>query len=60
MRKAKEADPSLESEANNLIAQYSRYFPNSADAFMYDVVDGNAYTVSCGGMREATRVRTSK
>ena len=60
MRKAKEADASLEAEANNLIAQYSRYFPNSADAFMYDVVDGNAYTVNCGGMREATRVRTSK
>lgn len=60
MRKAKEADASLEAEANNLIAQYSRYFPNSADAFMYDVVDGNSYTVNCGGMREATRVRTSK
>ena len=60
MRKAKEADPTLEAEANNLIAQYSRYFPNSADAFMYDVVDGNVYTVNCGGMREATRVRTIK
>lgn len=60
MRKAKEADPSLESEANGLIAQYSRYFPNAADAFMYDAVDGNAYTVSCGGMRETTRVRTSR
>lgn len=60
MVKAKNADASLEAEANNYIAQYSRYFPNSADAFMYDVVDGNPYTVNCGGMRETTRVRTSK
>ncbi|MBQ0025407.1 MAG: hypothetical protein KBT00_06780 [Bacteroidales bacterium] len=60
MAKAKNADPSLEEEANTLLAQYRRYFPNQADAFMYDVIDGNSYTVSCGGMRESTIVRTNK
>ena len=60
MNKAASADPSLASEANELSAQYRRYFPQQADAFMYDVQDGNGYTVSCGGMRESTTVRTLK
>lgn len=60
MQKAKNADPSLEEEANNLAAQYRRYFPQQADAFMYDIIDGQSYTVSCGGMRESTTVRTVK
>lgn len=60
MVKAKNADPSLAEEADNLAGQYRRYFPNQADAFMYDVVDGNGYTVSCGGMTERTTVRTVK
>lgn len=60
MQKAKNADPSLEADANGLIAQYRKYFPNQADAFMYDVIDGQNYTVSCGGMRENTTVRTNK
>lgn len=60
MVKAKNADPSLAEEADNLAGQYRRYFPNQADAFMYDIVDGNGYTVSCGGMTERTTVRTLK
>ena len=60
MQKAKAADPSLEDEANGLISQYRRYFPNAADAFMYDVVEGDGYTVSCGGMTERTTVRLNK
>lgn len=60
MNKAREADASLANEANELSAQYRRYFPQQADAFMYDVQDGNGYTVSCGGMRESTTVRTLK
>ena len=58
--KAKAADETLEEEANNLSAQYRKYFPQQADAFMYDVIDGNAYTVSCNGMTERTTVRTAK
>ena len=60
MNKAKAADESLVEEANRQIAQYSRYFPQTAEAFMYDVTDGQAYTVVCGGMRATTTVRTVK
>lgn len=60
MQKAKAADASLASEADNLSAQYRKYFPQQADAFMYDVIDGSRYTVDCNGMRETTIVRTAK
>ena len=60
MAKAKAADSSLAEEANREIAQYSRYFPPAADAFMYDVTNGQTYTVVCGGMRATTTVRTVK
>jgi len=60
MQKAKAADSSLESEANDLMAQYRKYYPQQADAFMYDIIDGQAYTVRCNGMAETTTVRTSK
>jgi hypothetical protein len=60
MIKARNADPSLTEETNNLCAQYRKYFPQQADAFMYDIIDGASYTVSCSGMRENTIVRTQK
>ena len=60
MRKAKNADETLADEANKMIAQYSKYFPQQSEAFMFDVLDGASYTVSCGGMRETTIVRTQK
>ena len=60
LQKAKEADPSLAEEANRYIGMYSKYYPQTADAFMYSLSDGDAYTVSCGGMRATTRVRTQK
>ena len=58
--KAKAANSELTEEANKLIGSYSSYFPAQSDAFMYDVIDGNPYTVDCNGMRETTRVRTQK
>ena len=58
--KAKNADPSLAEEANNLIAQYRQYYPQTAEAFMYNVTDGDSYTVSCGGMRAVTTVKTQQ
>ena len=58
MNKAKAADPSLTDEANRYISQYSVYFPETAEAFMYDVTRGQSYTVVCGGMRATTTVRT--
>ena len=60
MNKAKNADPALADEANNHIRQYSSYYPQTAEAFMYDVTEGQSYTVSCGGMRAVTTVRTQK
>lgn len=58
--KARNADPSLAEECGRLIGQCSAYFPATADAFMYDITDGQSYTVSCGGMRATTTVRTQK
>ena len=49
LQKAREADPSLADD-----------FPQTAEAFMYDITDGQSYTVSCGGMRATTTVRTQK
>ncbi len=60
LQKAKNADPSLAEEANKLISTYAAYYPQTAEAFMYDVTDGQSYTVSCGGMRATTIVRTQK
>ena len=58
MNKAKAADPTLTDEANRYISQYSVYFPETAEAFMYDITKGQSYTVVCGGMRATTTVRT--
>ena len=60
MNKAKAADETLADSANDMIRQYSSYYPQTAEAFMYDVTDGQSYTVSCGGMRATTTVRTQK
>jgi hypothetical protein len=43
-----------------MIAQFRQYYPTAADAFMYDVKDGDSYTVSCGAFRETTTVKTQK
>lgn len=58
MNKAKAADPELAEVCNNMISQYRVYFPQTAEAFMYDITNGQSYTVSCGGMRATTTVRT--
>ena len=60
MNKAKAADETLAEDANNMIKQYSAYYPQTAEAFMYDITDGQSYTVSCGGLRATTTVRTQK
>ena len=60
LQKAKAADESLAADCNKLIGQYSAYYPQKAEAFMYDVVDGQSYTVSCGGMSATTVVRTQR
>ncbi|MCR5003643.1 MAG: hypothetical protein K5984_04665, partial [Bacteroidales bacterium] len=60
LQKAKAADESLTEDANRLISQYAAYYPQAAEAFMYDIQSGQSYTVSCGGMRATTTVRTQK
>ena len=55
--RAKAADASLTAEANALAGQYQAYFPSSADAFMYNLTNGQSYNVSCGALRETTTVR---
>lgn len=59
-QRAKTANESLAAEANERIASCSRYFPQAAEAFMYDLTAGQSYTVSCGGMTAVTTVRTQK
>ena len=59
-QKAAAVDESLRSECNERIASCSRYFPQTAEAFMYDLTAGQSYTVSCGGLRATTTVRTQK
>ena len=60
MIKARNADSELAEEANKQIATYSQYYPEQSTAFMYDMVDGNRYEVSCNGLSESTTVRTQK
>jgi tetratricopeptide (TPR) repeat protein len=58
MNKAKAADETLAEDAADHIRQYAAYYPQTAEAFMYDITNGQSYTVSCGGMRAVTTVRT--
>jgi hypothetical protein len=60
LMKAKNADSSLAEEADKLMVTYRQYFPLKEEAFMNDLLDGTSYTVSCGGLRESTTVRTRK
>ena len=60
LNRAKALDPSVSEEADKLLRQYRQYFPQAADAFMYDLVDGASYSVSCGGLNATTTVRTIK
>ena len=60
MVKAKNADPELASVADAAIGRYRAYFPKTDVAFMYDLTNGQGYTLSCGGMRASTTVRTNR
>lgn len=60
LTKAKKADPSLAETVDPMISNFAKYYPDQAEAFMYNVLDGDSYTVSCGGLRETTVVRTQK
>jgi len=53
---AKNADPSITADANKLIGQYSRNFPNKEDAFFLNVTKGKRVTVGCW-INESTTAR---
>ncbi len=54
--KAKSVSPELADEVNPMISKYSQYFPTKKDAFFYEVMEGEAYTVNCW-INETTTVR---
>ena len=58
-QKAKNADPSLASDANQLIARYSEHFPSQQDAFWVDVKEGQSITIGCW-INETTTARFIK
>ncbi len=60
LQKAKNADSALAADADELIRNCRVYFPTVEDAFMYDLQDGNSFSVSCSGMSATTTVRTTK
>ena len=57
--KAKQLDPEQSQKANDLINQYSEYFPINEDVFMYTLKDGEDYKVG-GWINETTKVRSRK
>lgn len=54
---AKKVDPSVAEEANQLINQYAKYYPNKEDAFFEGYTDGQSYNVGCW-ISESTTIRT--
>lgn len=57
LQKAKSVDPSVSSEANKLINQYSGYYMEKQDAFMMGLKDGESIFVP-GWIGETTTIRT--
>ncbi len=56
---AKKVDPEQSKKANDLITQYSQYFPINEDVFMWTLKDGMMYNVG-GWINEQTTVRSRK
>lgn len=57
--KAKAVDNSVESQANEKISQYSRYYPATTDLFFRSMDEGTPYTVGCW-INETTTIRGIK
>jgi tetratricopeptide (TPR) repeat protein len=54
--KAKSIDANVADEANIKIATWSKYFPEKKEAFMYNAIEGESYTVECW-INETTTIR---
>ena len=57
LQRAKSVDPSVTSEANKLINQYSRYYMDKETAFMMGMKEGETVHVP-GWIGETTTIRT--
>jgi len=57
--KARNVDPSVAEDANEMIGRYSSRFPTQEEAFWYDIKEGQSYTVGCW-IGETTTVRFIK
>ena len=57
--KAKSVDNSVETQANEKISQYSRYYPATTDLFFRSMDEGSSYTVGCW-INETTTIRGIK
>ena len=58
LQRARSFDSDIADECARYIAAYSAQFPLAVDAANYDIVNGQSFTVSCGGMTATTTVRT--
>ncbi len=57
---AKRVDPSVSTEANNLIGRYAKFMPSRADIFSRPTVkEGGTFTVKCW-IQETTKVRAAE
>jgi len=57
--KAKSVDPSVASDANKKLNDYSNQYPNHEEIFFRDLKDGDSYQVK-GCINEYTTVRSRK
>lgn len=54
---ARSVDASMAEEANELIREYSKYFPNKENAFFYGIKPGDTYKIDYCWIGEATSAR---
>lgn len=57
--KARNVDPSLSESVNPMIVKFSNRFPSTEDAFFYNILEGQTYTLNCW-IGESTIVRFNK
>lgn len=59
-QRARSLDPSVADKAGDRMASSTARFPTQAEAFFYQLTDGQSVQVACGGLNESTTVRTRK
>lgn len=57
--RAKRVDPEVADKANDMIRQYSKFFPNNEVVFFHALKDGDSYKIG-GWINETTTVRSRK